>query len=277
MTGAAGERTLRGRKGTWELAKRRWDIQLDGRSHVVELDHSELSGRAHVRVNGQMALDQRARSLRDLLALTSLPTGHPFAIDGHSCALRVDPAGLTYGYDLIVDGISQRTGRRATPPPWESAPPRAVNVTAALLVLSGAVIGVPLVALAAWRPAVASGQIYGLVILALFAAAAWGVRARVREAWWAALLGTTGFTLATVAAFIVGLARDLSYVDLALTRSIAAVFGPYAILAWTALSVLVALATAVALLSGSVRRTLTFAAAPPLSAVWPDREGSEDT
>jgi hypothetical protein len=38
-------------------------------------------------------------------------TEHPFTIEGHACAVRVDPSnGMNYQFDLIVDGRSQKSG-----------------------------------------------------------------------------------------------------------------------------------------------------------------------
>lgn len=84
------------------MPTRKWDFRDDDlQRYVVELDHGYWSGLRVVRVNGREVL--RAKKL--------LYTGSElrFAVDGHECRLTIRSKGLTWAYDLVVDGQAVAT------------------------------------------------------------------------------------------------------------------------------------------------------------------------
>lgn len=99
------------------MATKRWQITLDGRPHEVVLEHGYFSARRRIIVDGREVADIRPGPLR-AVRLWNTITEHPFAIDGHTGAVRVDPSNaLTYQFDLIVDGRSEKTGTEVAPLP----------------------------------------------------------------------------------------------------------------------------------------------------------------
>ena len=99
------------------MATKRWHITLDGRPHEVVLEHGYFSARRRITVDGREVADVRPGPLR-AMRLWNTITEQPFRIDGHPCAVRVDPSNaLTYQFDLIVDGRSEKTGAEVAPLP----------------------------------------------------------------------------------------------------------------------------------------------------------------
>jgi hypothetical protein len=92
------------------MAKRTWTIELEDGQHTVELDHGYISGKRRISVDGR-PVEETARA-QD--ALFDIGSSHPFNIGGHRCLLVIRSKwGLTYEYDLVVDGRSVATGAEA--------------------------------------------------------------------------------------------------------------------------------------------------------------------
>ena len=100
------------------MVTRNWTVGLEDGSHTVEVDHRYLTGKRAIRVDGKPL----QRTARVSHALFDLGSTHPFMLGAHSCAVVIQTNGLTYLYDLLVDGRSQRTGKSVTPrrrvPQW---------------------------------------------------------------------------------------------------------------------------------------------------------------
>lgn len=96
----------------------RWTVELDGRRHEVLLRHGYFSARRQLAVDGRQILDVRPGPIT-AVRLWNTATEHVFDIDGHSCAVRVDPTidNMTYRKSLIVDGVDVETGARMAPLP----------------------------------------------------------------------------------------------------------------------------------------------------------------
>jgi hypothetical protein len=102
------------------VATTSWQITLD-RPHVIVLEHGYFSARRRVTVDGREILSIRP-PLPSALRLWNTVTEHPFTIDGHPCAVRVDPSNaVSYQFDLVVDGRSQKTGQPVAPLPYPGA------------------------------------------------------------------------------------------------------------------------------------------------------------
>lgn len=242
------------------MTKRHWGLDLEGRSFLVELDHTYLSGRIRLRADGEVVLDRRPRSVREWLALTALPAEHSFALGGRELKVRVEPGAVRYGFDLVVDGRSVRTGMPATPPPWETSPSSPVSLAASLFAAAMASVSLP--AFAFWYFDLANRTgwlILGIALVVTAALVARGIRARVRTAWYGALFMGPAFLIGFTTGFV---------------RSITGAPTPspdvpdwflLAVRVWSLVNILLFGASTVALLRASVRREFAFASAPPLN------------
>jgi hypothetical protein len=90
------------------MAKKTWEFTIDGKEHKVELDHQYISSRRRIRVDGQ-ELELDKKSSKPLLDYGS---DHKFKIGNHECAVVIRTNGITYSYDLAIDGVSQKTGKQ---------------------------------------------------------------------------------------------------------------------------------------------------------------------
>jgi hypothetical protein len=88
------------------MADKRWEFELDGARHVVELEHSTFSGKQYVRVDGRLLAQQEGAQGR-------------FRIENHACEVRVVRQGRTYLYDLLIDGVSNTQEQYAKE--WDEA------------------------------------------------------------------------------------------------------------------------------------------------------------
>lgn len=99
------------------MAQRTWTVNVGGQPHTVELKHGYFSGHRELRLDGQpVPLPPRG-------ALSWLDIGgeHPFQIAGRPAAVLIGSNGLTFSYDLVVDGRSVTTGnevKRTEMPGW---------------------------------------------------------------------------------------------------------------------------------------------------------------
>jgi FAIM1 (Fas apoptotic inhibitory molecule) protein len=98
------------------MSTKSWQIRLD-RPHVIIIEHGYFSARRRITVDGREIADIRPGPLRAVMLWNTI-TEHPFELDGHACAIRVDPSnGMNYQFDLLVDGRSQKTGTETAPLP----------------------------------------------------------------------------------------------------------------------------------------------------------------
>ena len=81
------------------MAYRAWRFELEGQSHIVELEHGYWSGKRLIRIDGEVT----DRSYKPI----DTGTTHRFEIGEHECLVRVvyrwwKP--LSFGYECTVDG-----------------------------------------------------------------------------------------------------------------------------------------------------------------------------
>jgi hypothetical protein len=100
------------------MTQKTWQFELEDGKHNVELDHGFFSGKRNIRVDGNTILT--SSELRHLV----LDTGgmYEFNINSHPCAVIIRTNGLSFSYDLAVDGRSTTTGQPIDPikplPAW---------------------------------------------------------------------------------------------------------------------------------------------------------------
>jgi hypothetical protein len=89
------------------MTQKIWQVDLEDGKHEVVFDHGFFSGGRLLRVDGQTILD--ISEIRNLL----FDTGgvHEFNIGSHPCAVIIYTNGITFNYDLAVDGRSITTGQ----------------------------------------------------------------------------------------------------------------------------------------------------------------------
>lgn len=85
------------------MGKRNWLIELEGVEHDIELEHGYFSGKRIISADDEIIEHTRYN-------LFDAGSKHEFEINGHSCIILITPAGFKFSYDLIVDGISVKTG-----------------------------------------------------------------------------------------------------------------------------------------------------------------------
>lgn len=83
--------------------KKTWTLDVDGASHTIELDHGFWSGKRTISVDGRVA--HASRRLIDFGSNT------PIEVGTHRINVIVMTNGVTFRYDIVVDGISEATGR----------------------------------------------------------------------------------------------------------------------------------------------------------------------
>ncbi len=122
------------------MAKKVWTFMLEDGTHTVELAHGYWSGKRTIRVDGKL-LQHTAKVGH---AVMDFGSDHPFSIGSHRGSVRIQTNGLTYRYDLVLDGRSIVTGRPAAGsaklPPWAWAFILACGVIP-ILTLGGAIPG----------------------------------------------------------------------------------------------------------------------------------------
>ncbi len=86
------------------MARKAWTFQVDGEGHTLVLEHGYLSGKRRIWLDGE-ELDLKPSEARRLLgSRLSLPIGN------HELILDIRTNGITYTYDLGLDGISVTSG-----------------------------------------------------------------------------------------------------------------------------------------------------------------------
>lgn len=90
------------------MTKKTWQFELEDGTHQVELEHGFFSGKRKIQVDGRIVFE--SNEFRHLV----FDTGgvHNFNVNSHPCAviIRTDN-GITFSYDLAVDGFSITTGK----------------------------------------------------------------------------------------------------------------------------------------------------------------------
>lgn len=77
------------------MTEKRWEFELDGTRHTVELEHNTFSNKQSLRVDGRL-----------LGAQPGTPGRHAFRIEGHTCEVVVARRGRKYVYNFLIDGAS---------------------------------------------------------------------------------------------------------------------------------------------------------------------------
>lgn len=91
------------------MAKKEWIFELEDGQHTVELEHSYFSGKRVIRVDGNLL----ESSTKVQHALIDTGSEHKFNIGTHPCVVTISSNGITFKYDLIIDGRSVTTGQPA--------------------------------------------------------------------------------------------------------------------------------------------------------------------
>ena len=93
------------------MAKKSWSFTLDGVPHKVALTHGYLSGKRAISVDG------RPLAIAPQLARQRIDYGskHPFHIGYHEGLVFIRTKGLTFTYDLAIDGRSVDSGLTVDP------------------------------------------------------------------------------------------------------------------------------------------------------------------
>lgn len=123
------------------MAKRQWEIQVEGVPHVVEYKQSSWTGKREILVDGNKVLEGRPNFLDPSADM-------PFKIGNTDCRLKIKAGLLLPDYDLIVGGRSLKTGQPVAP--YQPASP--MPVWGWLFVV--ACIAIPIVALGGLIPVV---------------------------------------------------------------------------------------------------------------------------
>jgi len=98
------------------MARRQWVVELSDGSHTVELDHSVITGKRAIRVDGR----QVALPGEDTGSVIDFGGRARVAIGESTGVVHIRTNGLTYSYDLAIDGRSVETGQsRPEPMPEE--------------------------------------------------------------------------------------------------------------------------------------------------------------
>jgi hypothetical protein len=92
------------------MARRHWEFDLADRHHVIDLEHGYFFGKRKLTIDGVTTV-QRGTPLTDHSG------EYPIPLAGHDARVRIWTNGLSYFYDLVVDGRSISSGQTAGTPP----------------------------------------------------------------------------------------------------------------------------------------------------------------
>lgn len=90
------------------MAARVWRFDIDGASHLVELQHGAITGSRTIVLDGTVAA--RGRTLIDF------GSKHPFWVGPHVGVVTIGTNGFTFNYDFALDGWSLGPGAKAVVP-----------------------------------------------------------------------------------------------------------------------------------------------------------------
>jgi hypothetical protein len=75
------------------MTEKRWEFELDGTRHTVELEHSIFSNKRLLRVDGRLLPQTEGAR-------------HTFRIAEHTCEVVINTTGRKFAYQFLVDGVS---------------------------------------------------------------------------------------------------------------------------------------------------------------------------
>lgn len=82
------------------MTEKRWEFELEGVKHSVELEHSPFSNKRSIRVDGRLlAMPPESQQPKERGGR------HAFRVNGHPCEVVIKYENRKFDYDLIVDGI----------------------------------------------------------------------------------------------------------------------------------------------------------------------------
>lgn len=98
------------------MTKKSWTFELDNQEHTIQLEHSSLIGKRSIYLDG--VLQEKKTRFFDTGSRNIVQIG------GHTCTVLIGTNnGLTYNYDLLIDGLSIETGLEKSPaeplPSWQ--------------------------------------------------------------------------------------------------------------------------------------------------------------
>jgi hypothetical protein len=89
-----------------DMANKVWAVKLEDGRHTVELEHGYFSGKRIIRVDGEQ--------LESTTSIIDFGGEHSFQIGNHTGIVHIRTNGLTYNYDLSIDGRSIGTGKEVS-------------------------------------------------------------------------------------------------------------------------------------------------------------------
>jgi hypothetical protein len=82
------------------MAKRNWEIDIDGTKHKIELMHGYVTGKIEIFVDGRKMEIPKS----ELPKLLEFNSKHKLNIAGHPGQINIDYDGSGYAYQLLVEG-----------------------------------------------------------------------------------------------------------------------------------------------------------------------------
>jgi hypothetical protein len=83
------------------MAEKRWEFELEGKRHAVELEHNTFSNKRSVRVDGRLlSLPPEVEQPKER------NSRHAFRVEGHTCEVVTGYKDRKFVYDFILDGVS---------------------------------------------------------------------------------------------------------------------------------------------------------------------------
>lgn len=82
------------------MAKRNWEIELDGRLHKIELTHDFVTGKIEIFIDGRKIEIPKS----ELPKLLEFDSKHKLNVAGHPGQINIQYDGSSYSYQLLIDG-----------------------------------------------------------------------------------------------------------------------------------------------------------------------------
>ena len=89
------------------MANRLWTVPLGGETYAVAITHGYFSGKRRITVNDQVVVDIKSN-------LVDFGSEHPIQLGSQEAIVIIRP-GLTFKFDLFIDGKSVDTGKPYQP------------------------------------------------------------------------------------------------------------------------------------------------------------------
>jgi hypothetical protein len=84
------------------MTEKRWEFELDGVKHIVELEHSPISNKRSIRVDGRLLpMPPESQQPKERSGK------HAFRVSGHPCEIHLKYANRKFDYNLVLDGVRQ--------------------------------------------------------------------------------------------------------------------------------------------------------------------------